>query len=165
MFCPFSSWLWNFDGTIFPDSPIHFFCSYFILCCLLYRHPHLGTPPHHYLPGTPSGRGGNLSSYRVPLLLMAVSVQSQVSVSSLPSSTSVKPLHDIVYHLAPNLRDSPQFSKSHHFQHGNTETLHHFCLMSFDKVAPLFGAVKGGLMVKSCHLLISMLWFLFFFAP
>ncbi|KAK4818822.1 hypothetical protein QYF61_019859 [Mycteria americana] len=64
---------------VFPDSPIHFFCFLYILCCLLYRNPHLGTPQHHYLAVTPSGRSGNLNSYRVPLLLMPVSVQSQVS--------------------------------------------------------------------------------------
>lgn len=55
------------------------FCFLYILCCLLYRNPHLGTPQHHYLAVTPSGRSGNLNSYRVPLLLMPVSVQSQVS--------------------------------------------------------------------------------------
>ncbi|OXB62312.1 hypothetical protein ASZ78_002955 [Callipepla squamata] len=66
-------------STVFPDSPIHFFCFLYILCCLLYRNPHLGTPQHHYLAVTPSGRSGNLNSYRVPLLLMPVSVQSQVS--------------------------------------------------------------------------------------
>lgn len=64
-----------------PQLTHPFLLFLYILCCLLYRHPHLGTPPpHHYLAVTPSGRGGNLNSYRVPLLLMAVSVQSQVSV-------------------------------------------------------------------------------------
>lgn len=93
----------NFYSALFPVSPIHFFCFliYFMLSAL--RHPHLGTPPHHYLAVAPSGRGGNLTSYRVPLLLMAVSVQSQVSVIlkgslwslSSPSPDPFKPLYDL----------------------------------------------------------------------
>lgn len=149
------------------------FLFLYILCSLLYRHPHLGTPPHHYLAVTPSGRGGNLNSYRVPLLLMAVSVQSQVSVilkgslwfHSPPSPAPLKPLCHITW--LTNLGIHPNSSEANISSTAeSTELLHHFLLMWFDKISILFGGTSPGiqgwegcLMSQFCHLLILLLCF------
>lgn len=121
----------------------------YILCSLLYRHPHLGTPPHHYLAVTPSGRGGNLNSYRVPLLLMAVSVQSQVSVILKGSlgfhspllSAPFKPLSHNTWLTSLGIHhNSSEASMSSTAE--KNELLHH--LMWFDKTSILFGGTRVG---------------------
>lgn len=134
---------------MFPDSPIHFFCFLYILCCLLYRNPHLGTPQHHYLAVTPSGRSGSLNSYRVPLLLMPVSVQSQVSgmlngrlrFHSLPSPAPLEtttPFRatkrtNLCCHWDRNPRNLPQI---HHYKQKLCAKVHCRYMELLQKLSP-----------------------------